>query len=54
LTAGTLRLSQAPRELTVGPRRVNRKEDTPVFRKPIWFVVGLVACFYAVYRWIRL
>ena len=30
------------------------KEDTPVFRKPIWFVVGLVACFYAVYRWIRL
>jgi hypothetical protein len=28
------------------------KEDAPAARKPLWFVVGLIACFYVVYRWV--
>jgi hypothetical protein len=28
--------------------------DAPTFREAIWFIVGLIACFYAVYRWISL
>ena len=27
------------------------KEDAPG-RKPIWLVIGVVACLYAVYRWV--
>ena len=28
------------------------KEDAPSARKPIWILVGVVACLYVVYRWI--
>lgn len=28
------------------------KEDAPPARKPIWFLLGVVACLYVVYRWI--
>ena len=28
------------------------REDTPSPRKPLWFIVGLIASFYVVYRWI--
>lgn len=27
-------------------------EDAPPVRKPLWFVVGAVACLYIVYRWL--
>jgi hypothetical protein len=27
-------------------------EDAPPSRKPWWVVVGVIACLYAVYRWI--
>jgi len=29
-------------------------EDAPPARKPIWFLIGVVACLYVVYRWIVL
>jgi uncharacterized protein (DUF983 family) len=28
------------------------QEDAPPARKPIWFVIGVIACLYVVYRWI--
>jgi zinc-ribbon domain len=28
------------------------KEDAPPTKKPLWFLVGVVACLYVVYRWI--
>jgi hypothetical protein len=28
------------------------REDVPPAAKPIWFIVGLFACIYVVYRWI--
>ena len=28
------------------------REDAPAPRKPLWFIIGLIACFYVVYRWI--
>jgi hypothetical protein len=27
-------------------------EDSPPSRKPWWFVLGVVACFYVIYRWV--
>ncbi len=27
------------------------KEDRPPERKPLWIVVGVIACLYVVYRW---
>jgi hypothetical protein len=27
------------------------KEDAPPQRKPLWIVVGVIACLYVVYRW---
>jgi hypothetical protein len=28
------------------------REDAPPRRKPLWLVIGVVACLYVVYRWI--
>ncbi|MGO9920816.1 MAG: zinc ribbon domain-containing protein [Isosphaeraceae bacterium] len=28
------------------------REDAPPARKPLWLVIGVVACLYVVYRWI--
>jgi hypothetical protein len=28
------------------------REDAPPGRKPLWLIVGVVACLYVVYRWI--
>jgi hypothetical protein len=28
------------------------REDAPPARKPIWILLGVVACLYVVYRWI--
>jgi hypothetical protein len=28
------------------------QEDTPPARKPVWFVLGVLACLYVVYRWV--
>jgi hypothetical protein len=28
------------------------KEDSPAARKPWWIILGVLACLYAVYRWI--
>jgi hypothetical protein len=27
-------------------------EDAPPTRKPLWFLIGIAACLYVVYRWI--
>jgi hypothetical protein len=28
------------------------REDSPPGRKPLWLVIGVIACLYVVYRWI--
>jgi len=37
-----------------GCERYVSDEDTPSPRKPLWFIVGFLACAYVVWRWIFL